>query len=65
VGVIGAPDDAGVVLGSPSVVADLELLEADHLLADPARQPVGGRRADATEPEHRVLEVALHDLPCS
>ena len=40
--VVGQPDDPAVVLAGAVRVAELELLEAEHSVAQPAAQPVGG-----------------------
>lgn len=34
------PDDPRVVLGSAEIMPQSELLEPQHLIAEPARQPV-------------------------
>jgi hypothetical protein len=58
--VIGEPDDAGVVLGRPALVSELELFEAEDLASRPARQPVRGRAAEGPEADDDVSVFGLH-----
>src|SRR5207247_9115142 len=58
--VVRAPDDAGVVLRSAPGVAELELLQADHVTARTAGQPVRGRAADAPQAQHGVGPLDGH-----
>src|SRR6266568_4257553 len=52
--VVGATDDPRVVLGRAPRMADLELLESDHVSGGPASQPVRGRAADAAQAQDGV-----------
>jgi hypothetical protein len=47
--VLGEPDDAGVVLGGSAVVAERELLDAQHGWAQVRGEPVQRRRAEPAE----------------
>ena len=49
--VIRAADDPRVVVRRPAHMPELELLEPDDV-DTPAREPVGRRRAETTEPDH-------------
>ena len=51
-----------MVLRLAAHVADLELLDAEHLRAGFARQPVRGAASESAESEHDVFVVALHRL---
>ena len=49
-----------MVLRLAAHVPQLELLQAEHVGAGPAREPVGGGAAEAAEAEDDVLVVVLH-----
>ena len=56
--VVGQADDPAVVLARPVDVAELELLEAEDPIAEPAAEPVGGSAADPAEPDDDRVPVA-------
>ena len=45
---------------SPADMAQLELLQAEHVGARPAREPVRGGAAEAAEAQDDVFVVVLH-----
>src|SRR5207249_5112022 len=55
-GMVGKPDDSRVILRFPPHVAQLELLQAEHLASGPTCQPVGCRAPEAAETEHDVVK---------
>ena len=59
-GVVGEPDDSGMILRLSPNVAQLELFQAEHLAAGSPRQPVRRGAAEATQPEDYVLVILLH-----
>src|SRR5690606_32249842 len=59
---LGVADDARVILRAAAVVHQLELLDPQHLAAQPARQPEEGARTDAAETENDgFVVVRLHE----
>src|SRR3954470_18507785 len=62
-GVVGEPDDSGMILRLSPNVAQLELFQAEHLGTGSPGQPVRRGAAEATQPQNHVLVVLLHGLP--
>ena len=60
--VVGQADDPAVVLGRAVVVAELELLEAEDAVTQPAAQPVRGPRSDPAEPDDDRVPLRPHGL---
>ena len=55
--VVGAPDDAGVVVGGAPAVAEGELLQPQHPGPGPGQRP-GGGAAERPQPDHDRVPVA-------
>jgi hypothetical protein len=55
-GVVGAADDAGVVVGGAPVVPELELLQPQHPSPRPGQHPGGGAPQRPQPDHHRVVQ---------
>ena len=60
--VVAEPDDPRVVLGRAQPVAELPLLEAQHLVAGATAEPVGGGAPDPTAADRRRSGTSLQPL---
>src|SRR5213075_298171 len=60
--VIGVADDPAVVLARAVPVAEGELLQPEDPIAEPSAQPIGGPRADRTEPDDDRVPVIAHGI---
>ena len=57
--VVGKPDDARVVLGLATDMAELELLETEHAGTGAAGEPVRRGAAESTETKNHIFEIGL------
>ena len=57
---VGVPDHPGMVLRCPAGVPVLVLLKGQHLTAELAAQPVGGRGADSSAADHDRPVLLCH-----